>query len=359
MPNEPLQFLLSSSIDCLVEQLPSDVADFGDTISLDTKHIIAWVKENTRKTFIRDRYDKTRQPKGDPDCKLGCKKRRNQKPALTEAPATPTSEPLPARQVPVSEFYWGYGSGVVATKVEGWGEFVISEFTQPFSASDVSYFLPLMKAAERNLGRAPRFGALDAAFDAFYVHEYFVEAGGFAAVPWADRAEHLKEFSVDGLPLCQAGLAMALKSDFMRRAHCLIPHRCARYACPLLYPEPTDEVCPVEHPNWSKNGCITTLPLSPGAQARHQLDRDSDAYKNLYRQRTATERINSLAVELGIERPKLRNQQATPARAPQRSAGARVTNQNTLIYVLLNLRALQRVRKQRQELLDALHDPDG
>jgi hypothetical protein len=36
------------------------------------------------------------------------------------------------------------------------------------------------------------------------------------------------------------------------------------------------------------------------------------------------------------KRPKLRNDQA-------------ITNQNTLIYVLINLRALQRIRAQKQE----------
>ena len=44
----------------------------------------------------------------------------------------------------------------------------------------------------------------------------------------------------------------------------------------------------------------------------------------------ATERINAQALALGIERPKLRNQQA-------------ITNQNTLIYALINLRALRRL----------------
>jgi hypothetical protein len=44
------------------------------------------------------------------------------------------------------------------------------------------------------------------------------------------------------------------------------------------------------------------------------------------------ERIFSLALDLGIERPKLRSKAA-------------ITNQNTLIYVLLNLRRLQNIRK--------------
>jgi hypothetical protein len=66
------------------------------------------------------------------------------------------------------------------------------------------------------------------------------------------------------------------------------------------------------------------------------LDRESAEYKALYRQRTATERINSQAVKWGIERPKLRNGQA-------------IANQCTLIYVLINLHALERVRRRRAE----------
>jgi hypothetical protein len=66
----------------------------------------------------------------------------------------------------------------------------------------------------------------------------------------------------------------------------------------------------------------------------HQLDRESEIYKSIYKQRTATERINSQAVALGIERPKLRN-------------GKAIANQNTLTYVLINLRALHRVRRRK------------
>ena len=72
-----------------------------------------------------------------------------------------------------------------------------------------------------------------------------------------------------------------------------------------------------------------------GARIRYQLDRDSAIYKHVYKQRTATERINSQAKELGIERPRIRNRQA-------------IANLNTLIYVLINLRALHRVRQKKR-----------
>jgi len=112
-----------------------------------------------------------------------------------------------------------------------------------------------------------------------------------------------------------------------------VPHTKGRYACPLNYPEKQEKSCPISHKNWAKGGCICTLPISIGARLRYQLDRESQAYKDIYKQRTATERINSQAVNLGIERPNLRN-------------GKAIANQNTLIYIVINLRALHRVRQQ-------------
>lgn len=338
IPNQCLQHLLDSSVALLQAELAEVGITLGLCISLDTKHILAFVKENNPKAFLNHgRFDKNRQPKGDPDCRLGCKRRHNKRVSGQDGPPTPLREPLPANTISVGEYYWGYASGVVAAKVDGWGEFVLAELTQPFDRSDISFFFPLMADVERRLGFRPPFGALDAAFDAYYVYEFFREGGGFAAVPWSGRNDQRKTFDAQGLPLCAAGLPMPLKSTFMKRSHCLFPHQCARYACPLRYPQPNGNPCPIDHKNWAKEGCITTLPLSPGLRVRHELDRSSALYKEVYRQRSATERINSQAVALGIERPKLRNGQA-------------ITNINTLIYILINLRTLQRIRQFKENL---------
>jgi len=303
---EQASFLLASTVHLLDQVLAPRLAQeglppLGQDISLDTKHIIAWVRENNPKELIPHRYDKTRQPKGDPDCRLGCKKKRNRKPTHDGSHRAPTQEGLPASQAPVGEFYWGYASGVVATIAGDWGEVVLAECTQTFDHADQSYFFPLMAQTEAHLGRSPKNGALDAAFDAFYVYDYFHDAGGMAAVPYAGRRDQRKTFDPDGLPLCPAQLAMPLKSTFHKKSHCLVPHDCGRYACPLLHPEPTGEACPFDHPKWPHGGCVTTLGLSDGARIRHQLDRKSPAYKRLYNQRSAIERINSRATALGIE----------------------------------------------------------
>jgi len=335
-PNPVSQYLFDETVRLLQAELSTEVDDFGQVISLDTKHIIAWVRENNPKDYVQDRFDKAKQPSADPDCRLGCKRRRNQRASSKEPPPTPRDNPVPPN-VSIGEFYWGYASGVVATKVPGWGEFVLAELTQPFDQPDVSYFHPLMADAERRLGFRPRYGAFDAAFDAWYIYEHFHRddqpfEAGFAAVPLSKRGGKRRQFDAQGLPLCEAGLAMPLKLTYFCRTT-RVEHERGRYACPLVFPEPTGASCPIQHKNWPQ-GCITTLATGVGARIRHQLDRDSAVYKEVYKQRTATERINSQALALGIERPRLRNAQA-------------IANHNTLIYVLINLRALQRVRRKK------------
>jgi hypothetical protein len=337
VPNVVFQFLLDGTVQQIRAELCTEVDDFGLAISLDTKHILAWVRENNPKDYVRDRYDKKRQPTGDPDCRLGCKRRRNQRASSKEPPPTPLDNPVPANTISVGEYYWGYASGIVATKVSDWGEFVLAELTLPFDQPDVAYFHPLMADAERRLGFRPRFGAFDAAFDAFYVYEYFHRDGepieaAFAAVPLSKRGGE-RQFDAQGLPLCQAGLAMPLRHTYICRTT-LFEHQRGRHVCPLRFPEVTASVCPVGHERWAKGGCTTTLATSIGARIRYQLDRESELYKQVYKQRTASERINSQAVVLGIERPKLRNR-------------ASIANHNTLIYVLINLHALQRIRQRK------------
>jgi hypothetical protein len=163
LDNAAAQFLLAGTVHLIRQELPPELqASFGDVISLDTKHILAWVKENNPKAYVAERFDKTRQPTGDPDCKLGCKRRHNigegptaaatasdaaapATPAASPAgSATPTTDAVAASQVSVGEYYWGYASGVVATKVADWGEVVLAELTQTFDHGDATYFCPLM-----------------------------------------------------------------------------------------------------------------------------------------------------------------------------------------------------------------------
>lgn len=333
LPNPALQFLLTATVDLLRASLPLEAqATFGDTIAGDTQAILAWVQENNPKQYIKEgRLDKTKQPRGDPDCKLGVKARHNSPPAEDAAP-TPTTNAQPASQVQVGvDILWGYASGIVVTRLPDRTEVVLAERTRPFNESDISHFPPLMAQVEQRLGRRPRYGTWDAAFDAHYVYDYFSQAGGVAAVPLvAGRRGSQRQFAPDGAPLCAAGLAMPRLFTYQHRSG-LVPHEREKCGCPLLVPQPTGQPCPIADPHFATGGCTTTLATSRGARIRHQLDRTSDAYQQLYAHRTMVERINSQAEALAIIRPKLRS-------------GRAIANRNTLTYVLINLRALARVQ---------------
>jgi hypothetical protein len=335
MPNASLKFLLADTVRLILAELTARQVASPQCISLDTKHILAWVKENNRKAYVKDRYHKDRQPAGDPDCRLGCKRKRN----LPPPDGTPTHNPVSASGRKVGEFYWGYASGTVVAKIPDLGEFVIAELTQPFDQADQTYFFPLMRQAEQHLGYRPLFGALDAAFDAWYVYAYFARdadlAHGMAAVPFVakgGRAQSSRQFDPDtGLPLCRAGLPMRLHGTFTDRTSCLIEHERAAYRCPLADGVHRRLPCPIHCQQSKHGGCTAMMPTSVGARLRYQIDRTSELYTSIYRQRTADERINAQALALGIERPHLRN-------------GAAIANRNTLIYTLINLRFLQRLR---------------
>ena len=68
------------------------------------------------------------------------------------------------------------------------------------------------------------------------------------------------------------------------------------------------------------------------------MDRTHPLYHALSNQRTCCERINSQAKELGIERPKVHNHHS-------------VANLNTLIYLIVNVRPLDRAKSINTGLL--------
>ena len=333
LPNAALQFLLTASVELLRASLPPEQqATFGDTIAGDTQAILAWVKENTPKQYIKEgRLDKTKQPVGDPDCKLGVQACHNTPPAEDGALPTPTTDGKPAGQLQVGvDILWGYAAGIVVTRLPDGTEIVLAERTRPFNESDISYFFPLMAQVEQRLGHRPRTGIWDAAYDAHYVYDYFNQAGGQTIVPLVEgRRGSQRQFAPDGAPLCAAGLPMPRLFTYQDRS-CLVPHEREKCGWPLLHPQPSGEPCPINDPHFAHGGCTTTLATSRGARLRHQVDRTSATYKHLYAQRTMVERINSQAEALEILHAKLRH-------------GLAIANRNTLTYVLLNLRALRRL----------------
>jgi hypothetical protein len=311
-----LQDLLQATVHALQDEIPG----LGEVVAFDVKHLYAWVRENNPRQYVKERYNPDIQPAGDPHCKLGVKRSTNQEQADGS-----TKE--------VKEYLWGYGSGVAAATLPPYGDVVLAEYTQPFNENDVTYYRPLYQRAVLALGFYPTHVTADAAFDAWYVYECAARHTGIAAVPLNQHGRPVFEREADGTPLCPRGLPMHPTYQFQHT----YGYRAQRFRCPLLFPVRTGEVC--DHVQFLKNtGCVKDVNWERGGQMRVTLDRDGPLYHSIYTQRTCCERSNSQAQALGIERPKVRNHRS-------------VKHLNTLIYVVINVRALQRAKSINRRLL--------
>ena len=305
-----LQTLLVATVQALCEEVPG----LGETVAFDVTHLYAYVKENNLRAYVTERFNKDHQPKGDPDCRVGVKRSTNK-----EQPDGSTKEE--------KEYLWGYGSGVASATIPGYGDVVVAEYTLPFNENDITYFVPLYIRTVATLGFFPTHITADAAFDAWYTYQMVVYRRGIAAIPLNQHGHPESQRDRDGVPLCAKGLRMHPTFQFSHTYGYLSQ----RFRCPLLFPQANGQTC--DHPQFLKEkGCVKDLNWELGGQMRVTLDRQSPLYKAIYHQRTSTERINSQSKELGIKRPKVRTLHA-------------VRNLNTLTYLVINARALQRARQ--------------
>ncbi len=308
--------LLARTVQALQQEIPG----LGETVAFDVKHIYAWVKENNPRVYVKERYKPDQHLAGDPDCKLGVKRSTNQ-----EQPDGSTKE--------LKEYLWGYGSGVAAATDPVYGDVVLAEYTLPFNEGDVTYYRPLYQRTVVATNQLPTHVTADAAFDYWYIYETVAHRQGIAAIPLNTHGHQDVPRDPDGTPRCWAGLRMHPTYQF---AH-TNGYRAQRFRCPLLFPESTGQTC--DHAQFVKGkGCVKDPNWEKGGLMRALLDRQSPLYQAIYHQRTACERINSQAQALGIERPKVRN-------------GQSVARLNTLMYIIMNVRALQKAKSINTGLL--------
>ncbi len=308
--------LLARTVQALQQEIPG----LGETVAYDVKHIYAWVRENNPQVYVKGRFDVTHIPKGDPDCRLGVKKSTNQ------------VQPDGSKQEKKVSLF-GYGTGVAACTDPVYGDVVVADYTLPFNEADVTYYRPLYQRTVVATNQFPTHVTADAAYDYWYVYETVAHRQGIAAIPLNTHGHEEVRHDADGTPYCSRGLRMHPTYQF-RHAN---GSRAQRFRCPLLFPTRTGETC--THAQFAKGrGCVKDPNWEKGGLMRVLLDWDSPLYQVVYNQRTACERINSQAQALGIERPKVRN-------------GRSVANLNTLIYLIINVRALAKAKSINAQLL--------
>lgn len=292
-----LRQLLEHSVQQLAAQLP----ELATVTALDATHHLAWVKENNQNQTVAARFDARLPPVGDPDCRLGAK----------------TLHPRPFTAV--KHAFWGYHSAILATETPA-GPVVLGAVVAPVVAQEVQLARALIPQVETTLGHPPAALVADAAFDAWWVWNWPVAAGGRAAIA-ANPRRGAPPRSPDGQPICAAGHVM--RPTWQGRAR---DHAVHAYGCPLR----RDPQATCADPRFATGGCEKSINSEPGGLARALVDRASPAYQRLYAQRTSVERVFSQIKRWGLDRPYAR----------------RLSTVTSIIlsgYLLLNLRTLHRV----------------
>ena len=286
--------------------------------AMDTKEILAFVKENNPKQYVKDRYKKENIPPGDKTCALGAKPSSNKDANGKKKP----------------RYFWGYKSGAIFSQTEH-GLVCLSECTYPAAKADVKFFFPLILPLAL-LGIDVKVFLADAAFDAWYVYAAVDILGAKAYIPINTRGHKIlkQEFGPNGRPVCQKELEMDNGGKWFDKQKGY--HR-QKATCPLVNPrtgkrKKKHENTHCEILDSKPRGCTRVINLDDPDNLRFAIDRQSKEFKDTYKQRTQAERGFSILKGYGVETPIQRNINS-------------VSNLATVAYCLMNAKVIMKAEK--------------
>lgn len=254
-------------------------------IGLDSTPIAANTKQNNPKTFVKNKFFKENQPKGDRDCALGVHTASNQ------------------HNEKQFEFYWGYKNHVLVDCISG---LPLCELTTPANVSDSTVTATMLAAANQAIPIRECCFLADKAYDVKASYHLVKDVyEGEAIIPLNKRNTKDPKKLPAGNLVCQAGLAMhkdgKTKDNGRTRQ---------KFCCPFR--QSKSGVCPCNHKNWNngkKNrGCTKYLTIPD--DYRLSIDRECLRFKRTYALRTECERYNSRFKSMGQERLWVRNEQS-------------------------------------------------
>ncbi|MBN1272980.1 MAG: transposase [Candidatus Aminicenantes bacterium] len=271
----------------LVRTLKDEQVISGHIIALDSSVIEANVKENNLKTSVKDRFDKFRRLKGDPDARLSVK----------------IHYPKPFQRK--IEFFWGYRNHMINdTK----SELPIHEVTYPADHDEKKIAVPMLKKITSQFPVSHVLG--DANYDTEDILEYVVsEMKAQPVIPLNPRRRQKDSFQIKkDTVLCPANLKMHRKGRMKNNNRVYL-----QYSCPLYWGKKYKGQylsCPIGHPKFFKQkGCNYLMRLSPSV--RDTIAYGSLRFKKIYNQRSSVERIFSRLLVLSMHKPTVVRLQAT------------------------------------------------
>lgn len=322
MKNQHFKLLLKQTVDQLQAQHL-----LKGTLIADTTEILAWVKENNLKQRVDNRFDKTNFIKGFPECSLGAK-------------------PIPGEKdkkgKPKIRYFWGEKQAALVEPTE-YGKVFLYEDVFTAKTPDVKTALPTLKPLVENWAYRLKTFIADAAYDAFKIYQYLYAkddpdttrkpAKAYIALNTRGHKRLNRQFSENGNLFCEAGLEMTNGGRWFDKHKGY--HR-QKFTCPLFNQKTKLKCgnCPINHKKFQKNGCYRYINLDDQEQLRFKIHRDSEEYKNTFKQRIFVEQaFSSIKEQYDIEVPHVRNLNS-------------VKNIYTIAAILNNIQILKKATSQ-------------
>lgn len=275
--NEVLQKIRIKLVQCLLNEHGLK----GGVLALDSCPILSPVRENNLKTSVRDRFNKLRFPKADPTARLG----------VLASYARPESRK--------TIFFWGYRNHIVADTET---ELPLWEQTEPADRKDSKIAIQLLVSLASNIALPVKAVCADSAYDSEAVLKIIVDQlHAKPIVARHPRHQSNPEFRVQGpVVVCPANLEMFRRGKMTPRRTGITYQQ---YSCPIHYGRVKPQqllTCPAAHPKFLKQkGCNYLLRMTPSI--RSQIPYGSDSFRELYRERTAVERVFSRLLTVAMQ----------------------------------------------------------
>ena len=270
----------------LVQDLIDAGVICGKTIAIDSCPIVVPLKENNLKTSVKDRFDKSKQPTGDPDARLGI---------MIHYP-TPFKKKV--------HYFWGYRNHVIS---DAETELPIWETTKQANVHEIKVAKTLIQQAKQRFKFKIDAVIADANFDAEHFLKFIIkELKAKAIIPHNPRNKQSKGYQIQGNNIiCEAGLIMYRKGKMKPKRTGILY---CQYTCPIVYDKNIRHqyiMCPIFHTKFlNGKGCNVLIRLSPSI--REQIDYGTKKFKELYNKRTSIERVFSRLLAIAMQNPTVR-----------------------------------------------------
>ena len=268
----------------LVHELISRELINGDYLSIDSCPILAKVKENNLKTNVKDRFNKERNCKGDPDARLGIMV-------------------IFLKSKKEIRYFWGYRNHVIIDANE---ELPVWEITKPANVQDSVMFIPIFDLMQKQFHFTIRAVMADAIYDSASILNHIITTlkakPRIAMNPRNTKYQPQRTFSKASNPFCEANLEMLARGTFYDK----VQNRWRRkWVCPIHHSKKIFQnlfVCPILHPKFfSQKGCYAYIRVDD--DIRKQIDYGSESFKKDFNMRTGSERVFSRLLSICMQNP--------------------------------------------------------